>query len=32
MPKRKQGHEEEDEGDSGPETVVFGFFFFEIVR
>lgn len=33
MPKRKQGHKEEDEGDSGSETVVVFVFvlFFEIV-
>lgn len=32
MPKRKQGHKGEDEGDSGSEAVVVFVSFFEIVR
>ena len=32
MPKRKQGHQEEDEGDSESETVAGFLFIFEIVR
>jgi hypothetical protein len=30
MPKRKQGHKGEDEGDSGSEAVVVFFFFFKL--